>query len=282
MKGKVSRLHRKERFLDRTLKDEENCSRSLPHAIIFGVMKCGTETLSTFLSIHPNVSMQFKVRAVMFFTKFYYKGLEWYRNQMPCSKKGQITIEKSPQYFQGKDIPDRIYKINKTIKLIAIIREPISRTISHFMQRLSTGHNESDQSFEETILNTKGDIDVTSPLIVRSLYVISIKRWLKTFTLKQIHVVDGDNFKTNPSDELNKLETFLGLKNYISKNNFNYNEEKGFYCLNTSGGINCMPNGKGRKHPTIDPGLLQKLQEFFKPYNEELFSIIGKRFDWHY
>ena len=131
------------------------------------------------------------------------------------------------------------------------------------MQRLSTGHNESDQSIEETILNTKGDIAVTSPLIVRSLYVISIKRWLKTFMLKQIHVVDGDNFKANPSDELNKLETFLGLKNYISKNNFVYNEEKGFYCLNTPAGINCMPTGKGRKHPTIDPGLLQKLQEFF-------------------
>ena len=30
--------------------------------------------------------------------------------------------------------------------------------------------------------------------------------------LKQIHVVDGVNFKANPSDELNKLETFLGLK----------------------------------------------------------------------
>ena len=67
MKENMSRLHRKERFLDRKLKDEENCFRSLPHGIIFGVMKCGTETLSTFLSIHPNVSMQFKVRAVMFF-----------------------------------------------------------------------------------------------------------------------------------------------------------------------------------------------------------------------
>ena len=278
----LSRLNRKEKMLDKSLRDDRKCSKSLPDAIIVGVMKGGTETLATFLTVHPSIAMQQKVRAVQFFNKYYDNGLEWYRNQMPCSKPDQITMEKSPQYFIAAKTPGRIYEMNSLIKLIMIVREPISRMISHYDHLKAINPEQVEDTLDDEILKPNGEIDKSSIVIAISLYAIHIKRWLEEFNLKQIHIVDGDNFTEDPSGELNKIETFLGLSHFITEENFEFDEEKGFYCLKTTKDVNCMPKGKGRKHKELDPELLEKLQKLFKPYNEKFFKIIKKRFDWDY
>ena len=275
------RLARKEKMLGKTL-DYDNCTKVLPHAIIFGVMKGGTEALATFLSIHPDIAMQLKVQAVMFFNYNYMKGLDWYRNQMPCSSEGQVVMEKSPQYFTSKYVPERIHMMNSSIKLIAIVREPISRAISHFSHVQSVKPGLYPPTFEETILDPLGQIDRGHETITKSLYSIQLRRWLEYFKLEQIHIVDGDSFKLQQVEELHKIEDFLGVRNYISEDNFIYNASKGFYCLNTTGHKECMAKGKGRSHPVLDQVFLERLRQFFKPYNEDFFNIIGKRFDWGY
>ena len=277
----VSRLKRKEQLLEASIIHDGNCSKSLPQAIIVGVMKGGTDTLATFLSLHPNIAMQKKVGAVQFFSKYYDKGLDWYKTQMPCSKPDQITMEKSPQYFTGK-ASERIYEMNSIIKLIIIVREPVSRMISHYDQIQAANPWRIKSTLENVILKPNGEIDKSSIVIAISLYAIHIKRWLEEFTLKQIHIVDGDNFREDPSGELKKIETFLGLPHFITKENFEFDEEKGFYCLKTTQGVNCMPKGKGRKHKELHPSLIDKLKKFFKPYNEEFFKIIQKRFNLGY
>lgn len=54
---------------------------------------------------------------------------------MPLVSKGQLTIEKSPNYFISRATPQRIYKMNKDIKLILAVREPVERSISDYVQR---------------------------------------------------------------------------------------------------------------------------------------------------
>ena len=277
----VSRLKRKEQLLEASITHDGNCSKSLPQAIVVGVMKGGTDTLATFLSLHPNIAMQKKVGAVQFFSKYYDKGLDWYKTQMPCSKPDQITMEKSPQYFTGK-ASERIYEMNSTIKLIIIVREPVSRMISHYDQIQAANPWKIKSTLENVILKPNGEIDINSGIMALSLYAVHIKRWLEEFSLKQIYIVDGDNFREDPSVELNKIETFLGLPHFITKENFKFDEEKGFYCLKTTQGVNCMPKGKGRKHKELHPDLIDKLKKFFKPHNEEFFKIIQKRFNWGY
>lgn len=53
-----------------------------------------------------------------------------FRKQMPFTSPGQITLEKSPAYFVGKLVPERVYKMNPRIKLIVVVRNPITRAIS--------------------------------------------------------------------------------------------------------------------------------------------------------
>ena len=202
---------------------------------------------------------------------------------MACSSEEQITIEKSPQYFAARYVPERIHAMNSSIKLIMIVREPNKRAISHYTHVTNIKPDRYPDSFEKTIVGPLGDIDSEHETILRSLYSLQLKRWLEYFKMEQTHIVNGDNFKVNPAEELNKIEEFLGLRQYITQDFFTYNSDKGFFCLNVPGGPKgCMAPRKGRQHSEISPDLIEKLKQFFKPYNEEFYSITGQSFDWGY
>ncbi len=53
-------------------------------------------------------------------------GLEWYRKKMPYSFPDQITVEKSPAYFVSDTAPARAYAMNNSVKLLLILRDPVS------------------------------------------------------------------------------------------------------------------------------------------------------------
>ncbi|NXJ76105.1 HS3SB sulfotransferase, partial [Trogon melanurus] len=110
-------------------------TKRLPQAIIIGVKKGGTRALLEFLRVHPDV------RAVgaepHFFDRNYERGLAWYRDLMPRTLEGQITMEKTPSYFVTKEAPARISSMSKGTKLIVVVRDPVTRAISDYTQTLS-------------------------------------------------------------------------------------------------------------------------------------------------
>lgn len=261
----------------------ENCTKKLPECIIIGVMKGGTEAFSTFLALHPQVAMQFKMQATLFFTDINFKkGISWYKEQMPCSTSGQVTIEKSPQYWAAKETASRIYALNSNMKLIVVVREPISRALSHFLQQNNSNPNKiRGKSFEESVTGMNGDIDTHSIYIHVSSYVSTLKQWLEYFKQHQLLIIDGGNFYENPVYELRRTERFLNLTSYIQRNMFVYNAERNIYCIKSKCGYEyCLPEGKGRAHPNIGTEVLQKLREHFRPLNSEFFKMIGRDFKW--
>ena len=95
------------------------------------------------------------------------------------------------------------------------------------------------------VLTEAGAVDPGYPPVVRSMYHQHMTRsgkhgqnmfsqctprWLNTFPMTQIHVVDGDKFIRAPWDELRLLETFLGLEPELTEENFYFNKSKGFFC----------------------------------------------------
>lgn len=92
----------------------EQLTRHLPDLLIIGVKKSGTRALLEFIRLHPDV------RAagceVHFFDRHYNRGLHWYRNHMPPTINGQITMEKTPSYFITKEVPQRVHHMNPGTK----------------------------------------------------------------------------------------------------------------------------------------------------------------------
>ena len=251
--------------------------RRLPQAIIIGARKCGTGALNLMLKMHPQIAATGEVH---YFDKHYKRGLKWYKRRMPLSYPDQITIEKSPQYFITPKAPKRVYKMNKDVKLILIVRDPMVRMISDYADAAEKHRFQWYPTFEEKAVTKNGEVNETYAALTISIYDKHIKRWLEYFPRRQIHIVDGDRLIRNPYPEVKRTGRFLGLRSYFSPENFIFNKTKGFYCVKNELVNTCLGNGKGREHPQVSPDVLQKLRDYFRSFNQDFFHTIGRTFDW--
>ena len=66
----------------------------------------------------------------------YSKGLDWYKDQLPGVHDGQMLMEATSTYFYYPQVPKRVYRMNKDVKLILIVMEPVQRMfIDYFYQQ---------------------------------------------------------------------------------------------------------------------------------------------------
>jgi hypothetical protein len=78
------------------------------------------------------------------------------------------------------------------------------------------------------------------------MYSYHLKRFLDRFSRKQFLVIDGDELRTNPSKVMDKVQGFMDLPRCITKENFIFNETKGFYCIKDStNNEQCLDDNKG-------------------------------------
>ncbi|XP_069785651.1 heparan sulfate glucosamine 3-O-sulfotransferase 3A1-like [Narcine bancroftii] len=259
----------------------EDGVRKLPQAIVIGVKKGGTRALLEFVRVHPDI------RAVgeepHFFDRHYDKGLRWYRNRMPKTLDGQVTMEKTPSYFVTKEAAARIYAMSKDAKLILVVRDPVTRAISDYTQALSKKPN--IPSFESLVFKnrTSGLIDTSWNAIQIGIYAKHLENWLLYFPMGQILFVSGERLITDPAGELGKVQDFLGLKRIITDKHFYFNKTKGFLCLKKPEGSSkphCLGKTKGRTHPNIDPEIIRRLRDFYRPFNMKFYQMTGQNFGW--
>ena len=251
--------------------------------ILIGVRKGGTRALVDMIGMHSKVHSASNEIHFFDIDENYNKGYSWYQERMPSCKKNEIAIEKTPSYFVTSKVPSRVFEFNKNIKLLLIVRDPVTRLISDYTQLL---HNHVTKnltfiSFEKFVM--KGEkIGQSNPMykdaITRSIYVKHMKKWLHYFPKSQIHVINGDRLIKKPWKEVSKVEKFLQLKHEIKKTHFYFNRTKGFHCLKRSG--RCLAKSKGRQHPNVSSEVIHKLRKFFRPYNYQFYDQVGQDFGW--
>ncbi|CAK6437636.1 unnamed protein product [Pipistrellus nathusii] len=256
-------------------------SKQLPQAIIIGVKKGGTRALLEFLRVHPDV------RAVgaepHFFDRSYDKGLAWYRDLMPRTLDGQITMEKTPSYFVTREAPARISAMSKDTKLIVVVRDPVTRAISDYTQTLSK--RPDIPTFESLTFRNRsaGLIDTSWSAIQIGIYAKHLELWLRHFPRRQMLFVSGERLISDPAGELGRVQDFLGLKRIITDKHFYFNKTKGFPCLKKAEGSSkphCLGKTKGRTHPDIDPDVVRRLRDFYRPFNRKFYQMTGHDFGW--
>ena len=257
-----------------------------PRILVLGFGKAGTRALLNFLLMHP--SIQGPPVEVNYFDKFYKtEGLQSYLETFPPKKLNKTNIEKSPRYIITPEVPIRLISTLKalsiaqeTLKLIVVVRDPITRGISEYvewnLQRIRE-NNEQLPSFDEMVLNSKTRPPV---FISTSEYDTHISNWLQYFPLKQFCFVDGDLFIKNPFLVLEELEKCLGIPRYFKNNNFVYNSKKGFYCYSQHSSVQCLGKSKGRTHPEIKAQTREFLIEHFKSHNINLNKLTGRKYTW--
>ncbi|KAK7833259.1 hypothetical protein U0070_017258 [Myodes glareolus] len=200
-------------------------------------------------------------------------------NVMPKTVDGQITMEKTPSYFVTNEAPKRIHSMAKDIKLIVVVRNPVTRAISDYTQTLSK--KPEIPTFEVLAFKnrTLGLIDASWSAIRIGIYALHLENWLQYFPLSQILFVSGERLIVDPAGEMAKVQDFLGLKRVVTEKHFYFNKTKGFPCLKKpedSSAPRCLGKSKGRTHPRIDPDVIHRLRKFYKPFNMMFYQMTGR------
>ena len=255
--------------------------RVLPDFIIIGAMKCGTTSLYYDICEHP-CTLAAAYDEIGFFDSNFHLGLNWYRSMFPRKKQIEdvrrrkgiaITGEDTPFYFWNPIAAKRIQKLLPNIKLISILRNPIDRAYSEYQDWSSRESN--PPSFETIIENeiniqrkyprliTEENFDVFNQKnshLLKGVYVDQLKIWAELFPKKQILTLSTENLNSEPIAVLKSVFKYLNLPDYKIKK---------------------PQRQKQKKYAPMKPQTRKLLIEFFKPYNEKLFGMLGRRFNWN-
>src|SRR6187397_1377370 len=115
--------------------------RALPDFLILGAQKAGTTALYSYLRRHPAIVGP-SWKEVSFFDRHYARGEAWYRGNFPTRLRHAlaerraharaIAGEASPSYVFHPSAPERVAALVPDARLIALVRNPIDRALSHY------------------------------------------------------------------------------------------------------------------------------------------------------
>lgn len=128
-------------------------------------------------------------------------------------------------------------------------------------------------NFEYYPLSTEADLlryYVTS-YVFRSIYCDQLRRWLQLFPIEQIKIIESSTLLHQRAEVMRDVAQFLELApNDFSDTQMGHTWGGGANTHNTPGDYQAM-----------NASVRTRLTAFFKPYNSELFRLIGEEYDWN-
>jgi hypothetical protein len=138
--SKVKELNKQ--WKESIIKDHETKKKArkpveIPLFIIAGTQKSGSTVLAAYLAHHANISFA-KRKELHFFDKSanYEKGIEEYYTEFKISRNTITMGEATPFYLASRKACKRIAKHFPDVKMIVILRDPISRAYSEYQMKV--------------------------------------------------------------------------------------------------------------------------------------------------
>ena len=176
---------------------------SLPHFICLGAHKSGTSWLYNCLYEHPEIEIKEKID-FFYVDKKYDKGLAWYADRFRSTSSEKKVGDLSTVYFFSEKSAERIKAFNPNLKLVVVLRNPIDRAYSHYLQDVKVGHISRKTDFE-TALSTMATIKEWGT------YKTHLTAYLELFPKEQLKVILFDDIQLRPADVLEDLFSFLDI-----------------------------------------------------------------------
>ena len=207
----------------------KNRSTRKVNFFIIGAAKSGTTSLGKYINEHPDVFMCPKKEPRYFALKDSkdtsvmgprgnilpldgITDLEKYRSLFNDASNESIVGDNSPRYMEKSTKSSKhIFQYNPDAKLLAILRNPIDRSYSHFQMNVrSTVEDENyinkDGSLNEGVLTERLS---DSFYVKKGMYGEQLSDFLDMFPQSQVKVVLFENLKNNPLLLIKSIYRFL-------------------------------------------------------------------------
>ena len=185
----------------------------LPNLIIIGGLKCGTTSIHHYLGLHSEIHMS-KPKELNWDL-----GLDWYRGRF--DSRFPVRGESSPHYtnlphFTG--VAERIREHIPDARLIYMVRDPISRILSHWTHAVGAGYETRPM---EEVLSRDDQTYVT-----RSLYWAQLQPYLELFDRSQIQVFAQEELQDEREETMRRAFEFAGVDPSFTSEQFDREWEK--------------------------------------------------------
>jgi hypothetical protein len=251
--------------------------RGFPSVLIIGTQKGGSTSLFKYLEEHPDVLPPLG-KEVHYFDFHYASGVNWYRGRFPYAhrlRRGALTLDATPYYMMHPLAPRRAADLLPGVKLIALLRNPVDRALSHYQHEVRGGREtlsfvdaldrESERlAGEEERLQREPSYYSWNhhryAYTRRGLYLDQLRRWVQHFPRSQLLVLQSEWLFRDPPAATAAVYRFLGLRPHQLQ------EYKTF-----------LPGNYDRGMPEE---VRTRLVSYFEPHNRALFQWLGEEFDW--
>jgi hypothetical protein len=199
-------------------------SRQKVDAAIVGAQKSGTTWLAESLSKHPEICLALGKEAHLFDQAEVQKeGVNpvLFSEKFPKPNDVQKLLDATPSYMYLPGCLEALKRNNPDVKVVAILRDPGQRAISHFYHSKKLGHE--NRSLVVALLQERKKLkkEMSESLRVnsswrnhsyvdRGRYLHQMQVLLSLFP--DALVIPFEYLATKPQDVLNYTQDFLGLR----------------------------------------------------------------------
>lgn len=266
-----------------------------PDFLVIGAQKSGTTSLFSYLNERDGFKGSCP-KEVNYFNRDdnYEKGDKWYENHFLSGMgKSGLFFEATPSYLYREKVPARLRAYTPKLKVIVILREPISRAYSAWnmyrqwseegfvpwgIKNDQHGHKESPifqiffkngcPAFSDYIklemdLIAKGDSQEEPSLLRKGLYKPQLERYEKLFGWDSVLVLGFGELKDDSEAVIRKCYEFLDVP-YRAPTDKDEKEIKNQRAYVSN----------------ISSEELETLHGFYEQPNRELFDYLGFQPDW--
>ncbi|MDQ1597756.1 MAG: hypothetical protein QOI70_1180 [Microbacteriaceae bacterium] len=269
-------------------------SRPLPDFLLIGTKRGGTTSLYYDILKMPQVGTLFpsakhlpkanETKGVHYFDSNYWRGERWYRSHMPTKAarlraeralgKPVVVGEASPYYLFHPLAAERAAALVPDTRIIALLRDPVMRTYSHWKERRRSNAEPLDfiealeaessrlDGEEERLRNDPSYYSYPheqQSYVAQSRYVRSLTRWVELFGPEKVLVLASEEYYADPAATLAKVAAFLGV-DYVPVAEAEH--------------LNAAAGGD------VDPDTRARLSALFAQDNADLETLIGRRLPW--
>lgn len=250
--------------------------RMLPSYLIVGAQRCGTTSLQKLLVGHPQIRKPLLRKGIHYFDTDYEKKPEWYQAHFPLNlgDSNGITGEASPYYLFHPAVPERINQLLPDVKVIALLRDPVERAVSHHKHEVRRTFESLDleqalaaedarlAGEAEKLLSDPGYLSFNHQhysYVARGRYADQVERYMDLFGPDQVLVVESEDLWESPKPVLSKVLAFLGVDDWEPAE---------------------FPHMNATRPSEIHPDIRDYLARQFADSNRRLQGLIGRTFSW--
>ena len=188
-----------------------------PNFFVLGAAKCGTTTLYHLLRQHPQIFMTRDKEPRFFDTDQYYEaGLDKYLETHFSGAVGYPARgEATPFYLRGADkVASRIREdVGSDVKFIAIMRDPVERAWSHYLNMLRIGAER--EAFSSALrLEPQRVNEARGSWIAYyadGLYASQLEVWFRYFPRERFLLLLTEDLRMQPEETARRMFEFLSV-----------------------------------------------------------------------